>query len=71
MHPLSAGALERLAHSADPLRQRACSELVALLTADGTGIMPELAASLQAPPQEGADGAEAAAADRPAADGGR
>ena len=58
-------------HSADPLRQRACCELVALLTADGTGVMSELAASLQAPPEEGADGAGAAAADFPAADGGR
>ncbi len=71
MHPLSTGALDGLACAADPPRQRACCELFALLTADGTGVMPDFAASLQAPYQEGGDGAEAVPADRPAARDGR
>ena len=70
-HPRTAGALEGLAGTADPLRQRACCELVTLLTADGTGIVRSLVASLQTPPAEGADGAEAATAQPGAALNGR
>ena len=47
---MSTGALDGLARAPDPQRQRACCELMELLTADGAGMTADLLASLPLPP---------------------
>ena len=60
---MSTGALDGLARAPDPQRQRACCELMELLTADGAGMTADLLASLPLPP--GAENGEILAMERP------